>query len=645
MDIRNKLLALLLACMICTGSDVSGKTEIKSIDLTRSSHIHPNNWPFQRSPLTRKSINEIKIKNLLHTMSLEEKVGQVIQADIDSVTPEQAKKYHLGAILNGGNSAPNNNNRASPLEWLELADKFWLRSTDKSNGNSGIPIMWGTDAVHGHSNIIGATIFPHNIGLGSANDSSLIKKIGFVTATEMLVTGVDWTFAPTIAVARDDRWGRTYESYSEDPDLVERYASKIIEGIQGKVGTDEYLDDNHLLATAKHFIGDGGTQKGKDQGNNLTSEAELRDIHGKAYLSAIDAGVIVVMASFSSWQGNRLHGYQALLNDVLIERLGFDGMVVGDWNGHALVKNCKPDSCPQSINAGVDMFMAPDSWKDLYYNTLQDVKRGVISLDRLNDAVGKVLRTKLRMGLFDAGLPSSRKLAGKFNLLGSKKHQSIAREAVRKSLVLLKNNGQLLPLSPNSHILITGDGADNIAKQSGGWTLSWQGTGNTNKDFPNGRSIYQGLANAMQAKKGTIEYSENGEFMNKPDVAIVVFGEDPYAEFLGDKNNLSFGDERGLNLLSKLKKQGIKTVSIFLSGRPLWLNREINLSDAFVAAWLPGTEGGGIADVLLANNDGSINYNFSGKLSFSWPNTAVDTSLNIGDENYEPLFPFGYGLN
>lgn len=607
--------------------------------------VNLDKWPQQDSPLTPSEEIEVKVAELLARMSIEEKVGQIIQADIASVTPEDAKQYHLGSILNGGNSAPLNDNRTPAENWLKLADQYWLASTDTSNNRTAVPIFWGTDAVHGHSNVVGATIFPHNIGLGAANEPSLMKSIGRITATEMLVTGLDWTFAPTLAVARNDRWGRTYESYSEDPAIVNSFVAPLLEGIQGKLGTESYLDKNHMLATVKHFLGDGGTLSGKDQGENVSSEEQLRDLHAAPYYEAIKAGAQVVMASYNSWHEQKMHGSKAFLNDVLVDRIGLNGFVVGDWNAHGQVAGCSTTSCAKAFNAGLDLFMAPDSWKALYQNTLQQVRDGDITQTRLDQAVGRILRVKLRMGLFQAGLPSSRTLAGQWQILGNPEHRKVARDAVRKSLVLLKNQDNILPLNPSSKILVAGDAAHNIGKQSGGWTLSWQGTGNENHHFPNGTSIYQGFEQAVRSAGGQIEFSEEGKFSEKPDVAIVVFGEEPYAEFQGDIEHLDFEDDSGLMLLAELKRQGIPTVSIFISGRPLWVNPEINQSDAFVAAWLPGTEGAGIADVLLQKPEGGIQYDFTGKLSFSWPNNAAENELNVGDAHYQPLFAYGYGLS
>jgi len=635
-------LVVVLILSVVVGCD-TGTTADKAKD-TDTAKIHPEIWPKQASPLKRNDSVEQRVTALINQMTVEEKVGQIIQADIGSVTPDQVREYHLGSVLNGGNSAPDDNNRTTASAWVALADEFWLASTDKTDGRTAVPALWGTDAVHGHNNIIGATIFPHNIGLGATHNPSLMHQIGTVTAKEILVTGLDWTFAPTIAVVRDDRWGRTYESYSEDPAIVREYAGYLVEGIQGKLSDKTFLDDNHLIATAKHFLGDGGTINGRDQGDNISSEEELRDIQGAGYPVAINRGVQAVMASFNSWHGRKMHAYKELLNDVLVDQMGFDGFVIGDWNGHGQVEGCNNESCAAAFNNGLDMFMAPDSWEELYANTLAQVKSGEIKMARLDQAVSRILRVKIRAGLFDAGLPSQRKYAGRYELLAAPEHRKIARQAVRQSLVLLKNDNQLLPISPSANILVAGDGADNIGKQTGGWTLSWQGTGNSKEHFPNGISIFDGIEEQVKAAGGNVTLSADGEYNQKPDVAVVVFGEDPYAEFQGDRPHLDFRSEEGLQLLTKFKSQGIPTVAIFLSGRPMWVNPEINASDAFVAAWLPGTEAGGIADVLLRKANGDIQYDFHGRLSFSWPRTGAQTAVNLGDKDYNPLFAYGYGL-
>ncbi len=455
---------------------------------------------------------------------------------------------------------------------------------------------------------------------------------------------MEWTFGPTLAVVRDDRWGRTYESYSEDPQIVREYAGQMVTGLQGKPGSAQFLDASHVIATAKHFVGDGGTG-GHDQGDNGASEIELRDIHFPGYPPAVAAGAQAVMASFSSWQGVKMHGNRALLTDVLKQRLHCDGLVVGDWNGHGQVRGCTNVSCAAAINAGMDVIMAPDGWKQLYVNTLAQVRSGEIPMARIEDADRRILRVKLRAHLFDEGRPSSRPLAGQFELLGSAPHRAVARRAVRESLVLIKNQNHVLPLNPRQHVLVAGDGANSIGKQSGGWTITWQGTGVTNMNFPHGETIYAGVLAAVSAAGGTAELNAAGNFKTRPDVAIVVFGENPYAEFQGDMGSVEYsaGNQSDLELLRELRGRGIPVVAVFLSGRPLWVNPHINVADAFIAAWLPGTEGGGIADVIFKAPDGSIAHNFQGKLAFSWPLTPQQTAVNRGD-GAKPLFPHGYGL-
>jgi len=618
-----------------------------NIDFATSTEIHPGIWPVGQSGVARDPAIGAEVAKLLSQMTVEEKVGQLIQADMGTATPDDVRQYHLGSILNGGDSGPGENLRAPASEWLKTADAYYKASVDRPPGHPAIPIIWGIDAMHGNDHIVGATIFPHNIGLGAMHDPELVRKIGEITAQEMRVTGQDWDFAPTIAVVRDDRWGRTYESYSEDPQLVSENAAAMIEGLQGKPGESDFLDGKHVIATAKHFIGDGGTDKGKDQGDNLTSEPGLRDIFAPPYQAAITAGAQTVMASYSSWRGLKMHANRALLNDVLLGRLGFDGMVVSDWQGIAQVPGCSRADCPASINAGIDMVMTAANWKDLYANILSEVKTGAIPETRLDEAVGRILRLKLRAHVLDEGKPSTRPYAGQYDLLGSPDHRAVARQAVRESLVLLKNDGGLLPLSPMAHVLVAGDGADDLSKQTGGWTISWQGTGNRRADFPHGETIFEGIKANVAAAGGTAVLSVDGRFGDKPDVAIVVFGEDPYAEGKGDRPDVDFesGDRHDLALLQRLRAQGIPVVSVFLSGRPLYVTPEINASTAFVAAWLPGSEGAGVADLLFARPNGAVAYDFCGKLSFSWPRAPDQTPLNVGTESYFPLFAFGYGLS
>jgi beta-glucosidase len=636
--------AAIVACSGGRDAQPEKATSTGDADSSQSISIDPQNWPYQQPAVARDAAIEQRVSALLARMTLKEKVGQVIQADILAVTPQQVHDYRLGSILNGGNSAPGGDNRTTPDAWLQLADAYWDASTDKSDGGVGIPVIWGTDAVHGHSNIVGATIFPHNIGLGMADDPAMLADIGRATALEILATGLDWTFAPTLAVVRNDRWGRTYESYSEDPRIVAQYSPRMVEGLQGVLGST-FLDDDHIIATAKHFAGDGGTTDGIDQGNTEMTEAEFRDEQAAGYPPAVAAGVQTVMASYSSFNGRKMHGYKEMLTGVLRDRMSFDGFVVGDWKGHAQVPGCSDTSCAKAFNAGLDMFMAADKWQGLYETVLAQAGSGEISAERLDEAVARVLRVKLRAGVFEAGRPSSRKHAGDFSLLGAPEHRALARSAVRKSMVLLKNAGAVLPLAPALNVLVAGDGADDIGRQCGGWTLTWQGDGNERKDFPNGTSIYEGLRDAFAAGGGSATLSEDGSYTDEPDVAIVVFGEDPYAEGVGDLPNVDFAPEGGLRLLQRFHDAGIPTVAVFLSGRPLWVDPELAASDAFVAAWLPGTEGAGIADVLVGDAGGDPRFDFTGRLSFSWPASADQVSVNVGDPDYDPRFAYGYGLS
>jgi beta-glucosidase len=609
--------------------------------------VHPELWPKGSSPLPPDPVIESRIQALLAKMSVADKVGQMVQADIKYVTPDDVREYRLGSILAGGNSKPPGQPYPTASHWQALSDAFYRASMDTSGGGLAIPVLFGIDAVHGHNNLVGSTLFPQNAALGATRDPQLIHDIGEVTARELRASGINWTFAPTLTVPQDVRWGRSYEGYSQNPALVAQYAAAMIGGLEGKPGTSQFLDVEHVIATAKHFVGDGGTHDGKDQGDAQISEAVLRDVHASGYPPAIKAGVQVVMVSFSSWNGVKMAGNKALITDVLKGRMGFDGIVLGDWNAHGQVLGCTNEDCPVAYNAGLDMLEAPDSWKGLYKNTLAEVKAGVIPMSRVDDAVTRILRVKMRLGMFEAGLPSANPLVARSaQVIGSPAHRALARRAVRESLVLLKNNHGVLPIDPRKHVLVAGDGADNISKQNGGWTLTWQGTGLTNANFPGATSIWAGLQAQVQAAGGSAELSVDGDYKQKPDVAIVVFGEDPYAEFQGDLPNLAYrpGNDHDLDLLRRLRGQGVPVVAVFLTGRPLWMNREINAADAFVVAWLPGSEGEGIADVLLRTRDGRIANDFHGKLAYAWPRSAVQVPVAAAARGEHPQFPYGFGL-
>lgn len=621
---------------------VSACTTENNASSVNSADDKPNKaseiWPALNIEVKADPAVESKVSDILSTMTLEQKIAQMIQPEIRNITVEDMRQYGFGSYLNGGGAFPNNDKHATPDDWVALAEKLYQASVDDSLDGSTIPTMWGTDAVHGHNNVIGATLFPHNIGLGAANNPELVEEIAHITAKEVMATGIDWVFAPTVAVVRDDRWGRTYESYSEDPAIVREYAASVVKGLQGAAEKD-FLSDQRVISTVKHFVGDGGTVGGDDQGDNIASEQDLFDIHAQGYVGGLTAGAQSVMASFNSWNGEKLHGHKYLLTDVLKEQMGFDGFVVGDWNGHGQVAGCNNEDCAQAINAGLDIFMVPSDWKVLYDNTIAQVKDGTIAMSRIDDAVRRILRVKVRAGLFDKPSPANRPLSADRSLIGKAEHREVAAQAVRESLVLLKNKDKTLPLSATKRILVAGDGADNIGKQSGGWSITWQGTNNTNDDFPGGSSIYDGIKAHVENGGGDVELSVDGSFETKPDVAIVVFGEEPYAEGHGDRETLIYqhGSKKDLALLEKLKSQGIPVVSVFISGRPMWVNAELNASDAFVAAWLPGSEGAAVADVLFGKHD------FKGKLSFSWPSEPQQI-VNKGDETYEPLLPYGFGL-
>ncbi|MHA6718074.1 glycoside hydrolase family 3 protein [Sphingomonas sp. RS6] len=610
---------------------------------TLSTTAHPDKWPAAKSPGLIDPATEKFVTDLMAKMTLEEKVGQMIQADIGSIKPEDLATYPLGSILAGGSSPPIGAPDRSPRgPWLATAQAFQKAALARKVGHTPIPIMFGIDAVHGNSNIVGATLFPHNVGLGAMRDPALMEKIGRATAEETAAVGMDWAFGPTLAVPQDERWGRAYEGYSEDPDVVRSYAGAMIRGLQGAPGLKDRLQKGYVAASPKHFLGDGGTAGGQDQGDTRVSEDELIRIHNAGYPNAINAGALTVMASFSSWNGAKMHGNKSLLTDVLKGRMGFDGFIVGDWNGHAQIPGCTATDCAATFNAGLDMAMAPDSWKGLYESTIAHVKDGTIPMARLDDAVRRILRVKVKLGLFNPARPYE----AKPEMIGLPAHRAIAREAVNKSLVLLKNDG-VLPVKASANVLVAGPGADSMAMQSGGWTLSWQGDGNSNDMFPNGETIFAGIKQAVTAGGGTATLSPDGSFTDKPDVAFVVFGEEPYAEMRGDVRTLEFqpGDKQALATLKKLKAAGIPVVSVFLSGRPLWVNPELNASDAFVAAWLPGSEGAGVADLLIGDKAGKPRRDFTGKLSFSWPKTAGQFTLNRGEPGYDPLFAFGYGLS
>ena len=593
-------------------------------------------WPHVRSVIKRDEALEKRVAEIVGKMTLAQKIGQMTQPEIKTATPDDVRRHYIGSVLNGGGSWPNGNKRANAAEWLALAEKYHDASmaTDMA---VKVPVIWGIDAIHGNSNVYGATLFPHNIGLGAAHNRKLAFEIGAATGKAVRATGIAWVFGPTIAVVRDDRWGRTYESFSEDSKLVASYAGEYVRGLQGR-----FANDANVVASAKHFFGDGGTDQGKDRGNTRASAADLLNIHGAPYVPALAEGAQTVMASFNSVDGVKIHGSRELLTGVLKSKMGFDGFVVSDWNGIAEVPGCRNDSCAQAINAGIDMVMVPDDWKAFIANTTAQVNAGEIPMARIDDAVTRIVRVKLRAGLFGKR-PSQNAFAGKDAALLDR---DLARRAVRESLVLLKNEGPVLPLARGKKILVVGKSADNLANQTGGWSLTWQGTDNTNADFPNADSILAGIRAAAGAANVQFSADAKGVDVSQFDAVVAVIGERPYAEGDGDigpsatlRHSSRYPED--LAVLEAVAGKGKPVITLFVAGRPLFVNDLLNLSDTFIAAWLPGSEGKGVSDLLVA---GPGKYDFSGKLSFSWPKSACQTPLNAGDAGYAPLFALNYGL-
>lgn len=604
-------------------------------------------WPQLRSAIAGDPELEASVAKMVSGMTLPQKIGQMTQAEIKSITPDQVRKYFIGSVLNGGGSWPKKDKHAQISDWLGLADAYYEASMATGMAVP-VPVIWGTDAVHGHSNVFGATIFPHNIGLGATRDPELVGAIGTATAHAVRATGIDWVFAPALPVVQNVRWGRTYESFSEDGALVRSYAKAFTQGLQGKLG-----DDASVVATAKHFIGDGGTENGTDQGLTVTNLPTLINRHGQGYYGAIEAGVQTVMASYNSWKDadsgvdhGKMHGNRELLTGALKEKMGFDGFIVSDWNAIGQLPGCSNASCAEAINAGIDMMMVPDDWKAFIDNTVRQVERGEIPMARIDDAVSRILRVKIRAGLFDGRKPSANHYAGRQDAI---QDRALARRAVRESLVLLKNERGVLPLKRGSKILVVGSSANSIADQTGGWSLTWQGTENSNADFPAADSILDGIREAVGA--ANVSYSEDADGVRVADfdAVIAVIGETPYAEGAGDlapTSTLSHsaGHPLDLALLQAVSGKGKPVVTVFLSGRPLYVNDLLNRSDAFVTAWLPGTEGKGVSDVLFRTAEGKIKHDFKGSLAFSWPGQACTGPHARTVKNSPPLFAFGYGL-
>lgn len=584
------------------------------------------------------------VLGILSGLSVEQKVGQLIQAELASITPAEVQKNGLGSILNGGGVYPHGNKNATIRDWYELAFAFYTAS---SKSSSGIPVLWGTDAVHGHNNVKGATLFPHNVGLGATRDPELLRCIGEETARDLVSTGIRWTFAPTLAVPRDYRWGRCYEGFSQDPKLVAMMGAAMVEGLQGRGCTEDYLGTQRVLATSKHFIGEGATAEGIDQGEVNCSEDTLRQLHSCGHVAALRAGAQVVMAAFNSVWGTKVHASKRLLTDVLKNRMGFQGFVISDWDGFAQIHSDLKESIVASINAGVDVLMVSSDWSAVRRLLIEAIEDRQISESRLDDAVCRILRVKALLGyLPDCKTFEPMPPPSEVNDLARDSAKEVARSAVRQSLVLIKNEKQLLPLERRQRIAIVGRHVEDIASQCGGWSISWQGDGNTNEDFPNATSIVSGIRSVVEEAGGSVELTEEVYDELHADCAIVLFGESPYAEGEGDINHLSFSaqDSHPLDQLRRLKSLRIPTVALFLSGRPRWVNPELNASSAFVACWLPGTEGEGVSDVIFKNEERQINYHFQGKLGYSWPLQSTETKVDEESSEPENYLPVGYGL-
>jgi beta-glucosidase len=568
-----------------------------------------------------------RVEDLLGRMTLEEKAGQITQADHSFIKKdEDVAKYNLGSVLSGGDSDTKDNSARS---WADLYDRYQKRALST---RLGIPLIYGIDAVHGHNNVRGAVIFPHNIGLGATRNPELVEKISRATAVEVAATGIRWTFAPCIAVVRDERWGRTYEGFGESTELATMMAAPAVRGLQG----DDLTAKTSVLACAKHFAGDGGTSGGVDRGDTVLDDATFRKIHVEGYKAAIKAGVGSVMASFNSVNGKKVHGQKDLIHGILKGDLGFKGFVVSDWAAINELGDPYSNDVTNSINAGIDMIMVPDDYVKFYTTLLDVVKQERITQARIDDAVRRILTAKFQLGLFENPM-ADRSLLSQ---VGAPEHRALAREAVRESLVLLKNENKVLPLAKEARIVVTGSGADDMGRQCGGWTITWQGKPGPITD---GTSILTGLRNASSCTANVTSLRKGkGALPKDAQIGVIVISEKPYAEGKGDRPSLDI-DPEDIAAVQRIHDAGLRTVVVVLSGRPLILQPILSLADAVVAAWLPGTEGAGVADVLYGD------AKFTGKLSHSWPASMDQVPVNVDklgpDSGATPLYSYGFGLS
>jgi beta-glucosidase len=577
-------------------------------------------------------------KPLLAQMTLDEKIGQMTQPDQEFVKDlTDIETYSFGSILSGGSSDPKEGNSLGA--WTDLYDRLQKHAL---NSRLRIPILYGIDAVHGHNNILGAVIFPHNIGLGCTRNAALVEKVERITAEEVRATGIQWAFAPCVTVPQDERWGRTYEGFSEDPALVSELGEAAVRGFQGA----DLGNPLAVLACAKHFIGDGGTAYGSarsrdpsspglDQGDTRVDEATLRRIHLPGYIAAVKAGAGSIMPSYSSWNGVKCSASKHLLTEILKQELGFEGFLISDYNAIDQIDPDYKKSIGISINAGMDMAMVPTRYKEYIADLKQLVQEGTVPMARIDDAVTRILRVKFAMGLLDK---SRSQLAdrGLHKTFGSPEHRQVARQAVRESLVLLKNGNKVLPLSKTAaRIHVAGKSADDLGNQCGGWTIDWQGK--SGAVTPGGTTVLAAIRKAV-AGNVQVTFSKDGTGAAGATVGVVVIGERPYAEGNGDRADLRLAQE-DLDAVNNLKAAGIPVAVILFSGRPMIVGDVLEKADALVAAWLPGTEGEGITDVLFGD------YRPVGKLSQSWPRSMAQIPIHPGDKNYDPLFKYGYGLS
>jgi beta-glucosidase len=560
------------------------------------------------------------IEQLLGQMSLEEKVGQMTQASRVALQGAEVRQVYLGSVLNGAEDLVTPN---TPEGWADAIDRLQMQALGT---RLGIPMMYGIDAVHGNAAVRGAVVFPHNIGLGATHNPAIVEQVGKVTAQEVAGTGIRWTFAPCIAVPRDERWGRTYEGFGETPELTSLLAPAAVRGMQGeKLGSPE-----SVVACAKHFVGDGATDKGIDTGDARISEQELRAIHLPGYAAAVKAGVGSIMASYSSWNGQHMHGQKYLLTDVLKGELGFQGFVVSDWEGINKMGTSYKENVANAINAGVDMGMAPNDFRQFIRVVKSLVNANRIPMSRIDDAVRRILRVKAAAGLWEHPM-ADRHLGVQ---IGSAEHRAVARDAVRQSLVLLKNDKHVLPLKKSASVHVTGPKSNDIGAQCGGWTVGWQGR--LGPVTP-GTTILRAIEHAV-APGARVTSSRDGNGGGSADAVVVVVGELPYAEGTGDNNNLVLSSA-DRNAIANARKSGKPVVTILLTGRPIIIEDWLPLTDALLVAWLPGTEGSGVADVLYGD------YKPTGKLPHSWPRSMQQIPINVGDSKYDPLFPYGFGLS